>query len=62
MGAMEGAVCTPSRCMVQTGRSLFHLPPGNLRKGYSEFAAAMSAKGVTEGRDWSLLSRHPPKA
>jgi len=33
MGSMEGAVCAPSRCMVQTGRSLFHLPRTNLRKG-----------------------------
>ena len=55
MGSMEGAVCAPSRCMIQTGRSLFHLPPVNLRKGYVEFAAAMKDK--TEGRDWSLLPR-----
>jgi arylsulfatase A-like enzyme len=55
MGSMEGAVCCPSRCMVATGRSLFHLPPVNLRKGYAEFAAAMKDK--TEGRDWALLPR-----
>jgi arylsulfatase A-like enzyme len=55
MGSMEGAVCCPSRCMVQTGRSLFHLPKANLRKGYAEFAAAM--QGKTEGRDWALLPR-----
>jgi arylsulfatase A-like enzyme len=55
MGSMEGAVCCPSRCMVQTGRSLFNLPRTNLRKGYTEFAEAM--KGKTEGRDWALLPR-----
>jgi arylsulfatase A-like enzyme len=55
MGSMEGAVCAPSRCMMQTGRSLFHLPRTNLRKGYTEFAAAMADK--TEGRDWALLPR-----
>jgi arylsulfatase A-like enzyme len=55
MGSMEGAVCAPSRCMVQTGQSLFRLPPTNLRKGYEAFAAAM--QGKTEGRDWSLLPR-----
>ena len=55
MGSMEGAVCCPSRCMVQTGRSLFHLPPTNLRKSYADFAAAMKDKA--EGRDWSLLPR-----
>ena len=55
MGSMVGAVCAPSRCMVQTGRSLFHLPPANLRKGYAEFAEAMKDK--TEGRDWALLPR-----
>lgn len=55
MGSMEGAVCCPSRCMIQTGRSLFHLPKTNLRKGYAEFAAAMKDK--TEGPDWSLLPR-----
>jgi len=55
MGAMEGAVCLPSRSMIQTGRSLFRLPPVNLRKGYDEFAVAMSGKA--EGRDWALLPR-----
>ena len=55
MGSMEGAVCSPSRCMIQAGRSLFHLPPANLRKGYADFAAAM--QGKAEGRDWSLLPR-----
>jgi arylsulfatase A-like enzyme len=55
MGAMEGAVCCPSRCMMATGRSLFHLPKTNLRQGYTQFAAAM--QGQTEGRDWSLLPR-----
>src|SRR2546425_13374814 len=44
MGAMVGAVCTPSRCMIQTGRSLFHLPPVNFSKRYTEFAAAMKEK------------------
>ncbi|MCM4156953.1 sulfatase-like hydrolase/transferase [Gramella sp. AN32] len=27
MGSMNGAVCTPSRHMIMTGRSLWHLPP-----------------------------------
>ncbi len=55
MGSLEGAVCCPSRCMVQTGRSLFHLPKANLRKGYAQFATAMKDK--TEGRDWALVPR-----
>lgn len=55
MGAMEGAVCLPSRSMIQTGRSLFRLPPLNLRKSYEEFAVGMKDK--TEGRDWALLPR-----
>ena len=55
MGSMEGAVCAPSRCMIQSGWSLFHLPKANLRKNYAQFAAAMEDK--TEGRDWSLLPR-----
>jgi arylsulfatase A-like enzyme len=55
MGSTEGAVCMPSRCMIQTGRSLFHLPPVNMRKGYRDFAAAM--KDQTEGKDWALLPR-----
>src|SRR5215212_5587232 len=38
MGAMQGAVCQPSRCMIQTGRSLFHLPRVQYQKGYAEFA------------------------
>jgi len=57
MGSMEGAVCCPSRCMVATGRSFFHLPKTNLRKSYAEFAAAMKEQGQVEGRDWSLLPR-----
>ena len=55
MGAMEGAVCLPSRSMIQTGRSLFRLPPVNFRKSYEEFAVAMTEKA--EGRDWALLPR-----
>jgi len=55
MGAMEGAVCLPSRSMIQTGRSLFRLPPVDLRKSYTNFVAAMRDK--TEGRDWALLPR-----
>src|SRR5215471_8146278 len=37
MGSMEGAVCLPSRCMIQTGRSLFHLPNVNFRQGHQAF-------------------------
>lgn len=57
MGAMEGAVCMPSRCMIQTGRSLFRLPTAtaNMRKGWAEFSTAMQDK--TEGLDWVLLPR-----
>jgi arylsulfatase A-like enzyme len=57
MGANEGAVCMPSRCMIQTGRSLFRLPTstGTMRKGLPAFLEAM--KGKTEGRDWALLPR-----
>ena len=55
MGAMEGAVCLPSRSMIQTGRSLFRLAPVNFRKSYEEFAVEM--KNRTEGREWALLPR-----
>jgi len=55
VGALEGAVCQPSRSMIQTGRSLFRLPQVNLRHGYAEFAQAMRDR--TEGRDWALLPR-----
>ena len=27
MGAMQGAVCVPSRAMVMSGRTLFHIKP-----------------------------------
>src|SRR5688572_11977183 len=35
MGAFVGAVCTPSRHMIMSGRTLWHLPnaPGALAKG-----------------------------
>jgi len=57
MGANEGAVCMPSRCMIQTGRSLFRLPtaPATMRKGLPAFLEAV--KNQSEGRDWALLPR-----
>ena len=55
MGSLEGAVCMPSRCMIQTGRSLFRLPPVNMRKDYATFEDALKDK--TESRDWALLPR-----
>ena len=47
MGAMVGAVCTPSRTMILTGRSLFHLPPptGTSREPYALWPKAMNAGG-----------------
>ena len=41
MGAMIGAVCTPSRTMILTGRSLFHAPGTN----FALWPKAMSAGG-----------------
>lgn len=41
MGAMIGAVCTPSRTMILTGRSLFHAPG----KDYALWPKAMAAGG-----------------
>ena len=55
MGSMEGAVCLPSRSMIQTGRSLFRLPRVNLRKDYVTFSEAMQNR--KEGTEWSLLPR-----
>lgn len=55
MGSTEGAVCMPSRSMIQTGRSLYRLPKTNLRKGYEDFSGAMKDK--VEGKDWALLPR-----
>src|SRR5215471_21570132 len=39
MGSMIGAVCTPSRTMILTGRSLFHAPG----KDYALWPKAMAA-------------------
>ncbi len=55
MGSTEGAVCQPSRSMIQTGRSLYHLPKTNLRKSYTDFSNAMKDK--VEGKDWALMPR-----
>lgn len=41
MGSMIGAVCTPSRTMILTGRSLFHAPG----KDYALWPKAMAAGG-----------------
>ena len=56
MGSMEGAVCLPSRCMIQTGRSLFHLAPVNFRNGSAEFSKF--TRGKTEGQDWACIRCH----
>jgi arylsulfatase A-like enzyme len=53
-GSMVGAVCLPSRSMILTGRSLFHLPAEKMLRGnLRQFQAAMA--GRKEGRDWVLL-------
>ena len=55
-GAMVGAVCLPSRAMLLTGRSLFHLPVEKVLRGnLRQFQAAMADQ--KEGRDWVLLPR-----
>src|SRR5947208_1000981 len=41
MGSMIGAVCTPSRTMILTGRSLFHAPG----RDYALWPIAMAAGG-----------------
>jgi len=58
MGSNEGAVCMPSRCMIQMGRSLYRLPATTvaLRKDIARFKALMDEKGKKEGRDWALLA------
>ncbi|MBM3890331.1 MAG: DUF4976 domain-containing protein [Verrucomicrobia bacterium] len=47
MGSMQGAVCTPSRTMILTGRSLFRLPPPTWKstEPYALWPKAMSAGG-----------------
>ena len=51
MGSFSGAVCTPSRHMVMTGRTLWHLPLGPGKKAcppdYEQFtmAAVFNAAG-----------------
>jgi arylsulfatase A-like enzyme len=53
-GSMVGAVCLPSRSMLLTGRSLFHLPAEKILRGnLRQFQAAMA--GRKEGRNWVLL-------
>ena len=55
-GSMVGAVCLPSRSMLLTGRSLFHLPAEKILRGnFKQFQAAMADQ--EEGRDWVLLPR-----
>lgn len=47
MGAMNGAVCSPSRAMIMTGRSLFHIDPtGNtIDKSYRTLPKALQNAG-----------------
>lgn len=44
MGAMSGAVCSPSRTMIMSGRTLWHLPP----RGKKHLKAE---EGITDGKD-----------
>jgi arylsulfatase A-like enzyme len=43
MGAMQGAVCVPSRAMVMSGRSLFHIKPD--LKGIPTWPATFAQRG-----------------
>ncbi|MCX7047500.1 MAG: sulfatase-like hydrolase/transferase [Candidatus Sumerlaeota bacterium] len=47
MGSMSGAVCMPSRTMILTGRTMFHLPPPTWKdtRPYATWPKAMSAGG-----------------
>ncbi len=45
MGSLVPAVCTPSRTMMLTGRSLFHLPTPDGRGNYALWPNAMKAGG-----------------
>ncbi len=44
MGSMSGAVCSPSRTMIMSGRTLWHLPPRGKKHLKRE-------QGITNGRD-----------
>ena len=44
MGSMSGAVCSPSRTMIMSGRTLWHLP----RRGRKHLKRE---EGLTDGKD-----------
>lgn len=44
MGSMSGAVCSPSRTMIMSGRTLWHLPPRGKKHLKRE-------QGITSGKD-----------
>ena len=44
MGSMSGAVCSPSRTMIMTGRTLWHLPPRGKKRLNRE-------EGIVGGKD-----------
>ena len=44
MGSMRGAVCSPSRTMIMSGRTLWHLPPRGKKHRKIE-------EGITEGKN-----------
>lgn len=44
MGSMSGAVCSPSRTMIMSGRTLWHLPPRSKKHLQRE-------EGITDGKD-----------
>ena len=44
MGSMRGAVCSPSRTMIMSGRTLWHLPPRGKKHRKIE-------EGITDGKN-----------
>ena len=51
MGSMSGAVCSPSRTMIMSGRTLWHLPPRGKKylKNEEKKITNMPKAGITSG-------------
>src|SRR5438067_997450 len=48
MGAFVSAVCTPSRHMIDTGRTLWHLPQSLTSRAYVDYPAARCPADIVQ--------------
>jgi choline-sulfatase len=57
MGAFVSAVCTPSRHMIMTGRTLWHLPENLTSRTYTDYPAGRCPPGIEQNTIPAVFNR-----